>query len=246
MTDKEHDAAYAEMAAMEEAAPGDYLMTAEDAQEEQECVQQMYHGIAGTTIPAHSNSNAWTLTATGNIITDEEGEEVASIIRKHSKGFYYIISVNNDDDVHYQVYAGGFIKRTLFKMMGDHPHATFVPLAGGDNANWTQVRKRTHLPATIGAAHQEIDEAVAGFKEDDEHAKYAEEILKTNPENLKMIGGLEKLQEGVEEDGVDHQAPSIANVSAGQVLTLAHGAYAYDAKGNPVSGGTTTCHVPSG
>lgn len=142
--------------------------------------------------------NNWTLTTTGTTQPDHDREdEVAQITKKHSKNYWYTISVNDTEDVLYNVYRSGNLVHWWFKLTGKEPKlGALSDVSGG----WVSVKKRTHLPATLGAAYQEIDKAIAGHKEIMEHDEYLTEMLKTEPENLKMIEGLEKLEEGEPDD----------------------------------------------
>jgi hypothetical protein len=140
-------------------------------------------------------------TSTGNepAVYDRE-YEVEQIVKKHSKGYYYLISVNDTDDVYFMVFNGSKLAYWLHKLTNRVPPNAEKVNAGGCDGNWDIVRKRTHLPATLGAAYQEIDEVVKAhketYKETLEHDDYIAGLLDTEPENLKMIEGLEKLQEG--------------------------------------------------
>jgi hypothetical protein len=135
-------------------------------------------------------------TSTGNepAVYDRESE-VKQIVKKHSKGYYYLISVSDTDEVFFMVYHASDLAYWVHKIIGAH-----LPSAKQVTEGWGNVRKRTHLPATLGAAYQAIDEAVEAhketYKEVMEHDEYIGGLLETEPENLKMIEGLEKLQEG--------------------------------------------------
>ncbi len=172
-----------------------------------------------SSIYTYQMPNVFTGTTTGAQEFDKNYDkeyEVTKIIKKHSKGYYYIISVSDKDDVFFQIYHGGWIAYLWHKLLGV-PRPLECPIAGGagpragdDRDNWNSVRKRTHLPATLGAAYLEIDDTIEAHKEVVEHDEYAKELLKTEPENLKMIEGLERLERLQEGD------PEAATPGTGQ------------------------------
>ncbi len=151
----------------------------------------------------HSSSN-WTMTSADQPekeLVYKKEYEVNKIVKRHAnKDFFYVISVNNTDDVYHQIWEGGWFSMLLFKAMGSRKWYRNTNINDRRNTQWGAVRKRTHLPATIGATYLEIDEAIEKHVESSkvasEHDYYAEELLKTKPDNLKMIEGLEKLAEG--------------------------------------------------
>ena len=144
------------------------------------------------------DTSNWTMTTTGTTQPEYHKENmVAIIVKQHSKGYYYEITVNNYDNVRFLVYNGGKIRYLLQKLLGRSGKTI------DGEGQWFCVRKRTHLPATLGAAHLEIDKAVTDHKKAKEHSKYIKGILETEPDNLKMIEGLEKLAEGEPEADYD-------------------------------------------
>lgn len=160
------------------------------------------HGmfINAMQAPYQLNGSA-ILTTTGNTVAEYDREyEVEKVVKQHSKSYYYVLSVSDVDDVFFKIYRGNKVAWWLHKTFGAVP--SNAEDIGGDD--WNTVRKRTHLPATLGAAHKDIDDAIAEHKEVVEHDKYVAELLETEPENLKMIGDLEKLQEGEPEDEPGH------------------------------------------
>lgn len=165
----------------------------------------------------YQDHTAWTLTTTGTTQPEYDREyEVATITKKHSKKYskkyWYTISVSDTEDVHYIVYHTGNLMYWLCKLLHKEPNESL-------SHGWVSVKKRTHLPATLGAAYQEIDKVVAGHKETMEHDEYLTEMLKTDPENLKMIEGLEKLEEGEPEAEPEGASPPTAATGPGQVYT---------------------------
>jgi hypothetical protein len=153
--------------------------------------------------------------------------EVEKITKPHSKGYYYTLSVSDTDDVFFQVFNGSKIAYWLHKLTGKEPINTVQ--VGNVHNSWGTVRKRTHLPATLGAAHTTIDEAVEAHKEALAHDDYVAGLLQTDPDNLKMIEGLEKLQEGEPETD---QPPMPAygfqgNVNTGLYTTTSNSASFY-------------------
>jgi hypothetical protein len=129
----------------------------------------------------------------------QKENQVRKVVRQHSKGYYYVISVSDTDDVFYQVYNGGKLGYLSHKATG-LPHWPRDCIAA--NAVWKSIRKRTHLPATVGAAYLEIDKDIEAHKQTLEHDDYAKGVLDAEPDGLKMIEGLEKLAEGDPDDEV--------------------------------------------
>ena len=149
-----------------------------------------------------------------------EEYEVSKIVKRHTnKDYFYVISVSDTDDVFYQIWEGGWFSMLLFKAMGDRNGYRKTNVNASRNTQWDAVRKRTHLPATIGATYLEIDDAIEKHIEDSkvasDHDNYAEELLKTEPDNLKMIQGLEKLAEG--EPEADPQHGTTIGINQGNV-----------------------------
>ncbi len=173
--------------------------------------------VPATQIPTVFTGTSTTFLSDSQPNSDTMGREQVEKTAQHSKGYYYKIRVNSDDTVNYQIYEGGRLARLIYAVT----HATTGPpiwqASGAPSSEWSSVRKRTHLPATLGECYEKIDEEIAQLKEAKEHTEYAKGLLDTDPENLKMIGDLEALQEGEGDDGVDHQAPTITNVSAGTI-----------------------------
>jgi hypothetical protein len=118
--------------------------------------------------------------------------------------------VSDTDDVFFQVFAAGNVALWHHKIVG-RPFGMVKQVDSGTEGNWNTVRKRTHLPATLGAVYQEIDAAIEAHKEVVEHDDYISGLLETEPENLKMIEGLEKLQEG---DPDEVEAPAFVGYNS--------------------------------
>ena len=148
----------------------------------------------------YSLATTTTGTTTGNTTTApvySRENEVTKKVKYHSKGYYYVISVSDTDDVFYEVYNGGRVAYLFHKVLGV---STYPQTNVDGHRHYNSVRKRTHLPATVGATYLKIDKLIEEHKASLEHNDYAKGILETEPDNLKMIEGLEKLQEGEPED----------------------------------------------
>lgn len=140
-----------------------------------------------------SSSMSYTITTTGdeyNALYSRECE-VSRIIKRTKDGYFFIITVDATDDVFYRVWRGGMFPYVIAKMF-----KKFAPDIKGNRDSWNLIPKRTHLPATLGAAYEKIEEAIKEDIENMDHEQYVKDMLKTSPENLKMIGGLERLAEG--------------------------------------------------
>ncbi len=164
--------------------------------------------LGGSTSPYFAAGVIGTTTGNWPIQIEPEREliyekeyEVSKIVKRHAnKDYFYVISVSDTDDVFYQIWKGGWFSLLLFKAMGNRNGYKKKNVNDRHNTQWDAVRKRTHLPATIGATYLEIDDAIKKHIEESkvasDHDNYAEKLLKTEPDNLKMIQGLEKLAEG--------------------------------------------------
>ena len=140
--------------------------------------------------PVVSVSPNFTYTTTGDAPSYRREYEVSRIV-KRSKGYFYVISVDATDDVFFRVWKVGMFPYMIAKMF-----KRFGRDIDGNRESWNSVTKRTHLPATLGSAYEKVDEAIKEDIGNLEHDRYVKDMLKTDPENLKMIGGLERLQEG--------------------------------------------------
>jgi len=133
--------------------------------------------------------------------------QVTRIVKRDGNGYFYVISVDATDEVYYRVWKGGmtsYLFAKVFKRLGRD--------IDGNKKSWHSVTKRSHLPATLGSAYDMIESTIQEDKDEREHAAYIKDMLKTKPENLKMIGQLEELQEGdADDDAVGHQAPHHLN-----------------------------------
>ncbi len=163
------------------------------AVQQQALHQQYLNQSLGTGLTGVTSTNFTmntTMTTTGPPDYQEE-YEVSRIVKRAKGGYFYVISVDATDDVHYRVWKGGMFPYVVAKMF-----KYFAPDIDGNKSTWHSVTKRSHLPATIGSAYDRIDTAIKADIEDREHDVYIKDLLKTPADNLKMIGGLEKLQEG--------------------------------------------------
>ncbi len=157
-----------------------------------------------------SNPN-YTWTTTGNDPEWAREYEVTKIVKRAKNGYFFIISVDVSDNVFYRVWKGGWFPFLVAKTF-----KAFAADIDGNKSTWNSVTKRTHLPATIGSAYEMIDGAIKGDMEDRDHNRHIKEMLKTKPENLKMIGSLEKLAEG-DVDAKDDDPAVSSNASSNWV-----------------------------
>ena len=147
--------------------------------------------IPGGLIPGGLSGTNYTITTTGALPSWQREYEVSRIVKRAGNGYFFVISVDATDNVCYRVWKGGwfpYLVAKAFKRFGED--------IDGNRTSWNSVTQRTHLPATLGSAYEKIDAAIKGDMEDRDHDSYIKEMLKTKPENLKMIGNLEKLAEG--------------------------------------------------
>jgi len=131
---------------------------------------------------------------------------VSRIVRRYNNKYFYSISVSLTDNVYYRVWKGGifpFICAKLFRY-------SFSDDIKGNQSIWSMMKKRSHLPATIGAAYETIDQMIKNDIKERDHKVYIKGLLKTHPENLKMISGLETLQEGTVSSAAPQGPPNIS------------------------------------
>ena len=150
----------------------------------------------------------YTITTTGDGPSWQKEYEVSRIVRRAKNGYFVVITVDATDDVFYRVWRGGwfpFLVAKAFKRFGAD--------IDGNRGSWNTVTKRSHLPATLGSAYEKIDEAIKEDIENEDHEGYVKELLGTKPENLKMIGSLEKLAEG-DVDAKDDDPAVSSNASS--------------------------------
>ena len=173
---------------------------AQQAQMIQQWTTPVVQSVTGTN---------YTLTTTGTNEWRKE-YEVSRIVRRAKNGYFFAVSVDATDDVAFRVWKGGLFPFLVAKVFG-----RFGRDIHGSIGGWNTVTKRTHLPATLGSAYEKIDAAIQEDISHEGHDSYVKELLGTSPENLKMIGGLEKLAEGdvdVKED--DPSSGVSANASS--------------------------------
>jgi hypothetical protein len=106
------------------------------------------------------------------------------IMRKgHGKGYWSLIKVYEEDDtVYFKLMKGHIFKRIFWRFWN------FYFADGFDAAE-----KRDNLEATLGMAYLKIDELIEVKDKDRSHAKFVKNMMKTDPDNLKMIAGLDTL-----------------------------------------------------
>jgi hypothetical protein len=139
-----------------------------------------------------TSATNWTITTTGatTSVTHNREFEVSRIV-KREKGYFYVISVDACDEVFYRVWKGGRIPYYFAKIFG-----RFGRDIEGNNGTYQSVTKRSHLPATLGSAYDMIHADIDEDRKQRNHGKYVADMLTTPPENLKMIGDLERLDKG--------------------------------------------------
>jgi hypothetical protein len=147
-----------------------------------------------------------TLTSTGNGAFFGDGETTKKVneyktrtIRKNYKGRYYaLIKVYEDnDEVYYSINRGRGLKWMTWYL----PWWEF---------RFEGVKPRESLEATLGVTYLKIDQTLEAMKENKKHAKFVKDILKTDPDNLKMIAELDKLDKAGKESTTTSGHISIA------------------------------------
>lgn len=187
-------------------------------QKAQKAANQMYH----YTSPLFSvgSSTNFTLTTTGDSPSWVKEYEVSRIVKRTKNGYFFLISVDATDDVFYRVWKGGWFPYLVAKVF-----KRFQRDIDGNKSSWNTVTKRTHLPATLGSTYEKIDAAIKADIANEEHESYIDDLLKTKPESLKMIGSLEKLAEGDVDDTKEDPSNGVsANAASNWVAGTSIGA----------------------
>jgi len=149
--------------------------------------------ISGSIGSATGNVSGSIGPATWNHIPEHimENRKMLKVIKRFDKKYFFAITVNTDESVYFQIYNGGIFSYLFMLVTGR--------LLGGRRrvrGDWIRVSSRSHLAATLGSAYDAVEEEIARHRANKEFFKNVRDLLKTKPENLKMIGKLEKLENG--------------------------------------------------
>ena len=131
--------------------------------------------------------------------------QVSRIIKRAKNGYFYSISVDSQEQVFYRVWRGGLIPYLFYKACKLLPWLPSKRDLQGNMETWSSVQKGAHLAATLGAAYDAVDQDILDDIESRSHDNHIMDMLKTPPDNLKMIGRLDLL-DGPPMDSNPHKA----------------------------------------
>ena len=113
---------------------------------------------------------------------------ISNIITVHADRYWSVIRVNEQGQVYYKVFRGWFGGRWLYR----------CGILRGYTLYWESVLSREKLESTLGLAHLKIEELIKQDKKRLEKVEFIKAICKTDPDNLKIIAELDKLDKGIE------------------------------------------------
>lgn len=159
----------------------------------------------------------------------DHGPVVTTIKTKHDRGFWSLVRIHQDDFVDYKLMRGrwSWFKYTFFRIS---PHS----VVGNDRNHWycldDQFEKDYKLEVNLGKAFLKIDELIYNVVREEaeeveeirqkiRHRCFIKDLAKTDPENLKMIAGLKKLDDGLKEP-LDEPEDRRKWTSAGPAITF--------------------------
>ncbi len=102
--------------------------------------------------------------------------------------YWSVIRVNEQGQVYFKVFRGWFGGRWLYR----------CGLFRGQTIYWESVPSREKLESTLGLTHLKIEEVISQDKKRHENIEFIKAICKTDPDNLKIIAELDKLDKGVD------------------------------------------------
>jgi len=113
-------------------------------------------------------------------------------VTSYEDKYWSVVRVNEEGHVWYKVFRGWWGGRFLYR----------CGILRGYSLYWESIPKREKLEATLGAAYLGVDQTITDDKKRRKQIKFIQETCKTDPDNLKMISELDKLDKGVGvEDG---------------------------------------------
>lgn len=113
---------------------------------------------------------------------------VSSIITVHADRYWSVIRVNEQGQVYFKVFRGWFGGRWLYR----------CGILRGYALYWESVPAREKLESTLGLAHLRVEEMISQDKKRLENVDFIKAVCKTDPDNLKMIAELDKLDKGID------------------------------------------------
>jgi len=131
---------------------------------------------------------------------------ISNIITVHPDRYWSVIRVNEQEQVYYKVFRGWFGGRWLYR----------CGILRGYDLYWESVQSREKLESTLGLTHLKIEEMIKKDKKRLEKIDFVKAICKTDPDNLKIIAELDKLDKGIDQsydEGVAFTVSSPGTVS---------------------------------
>ena len=113
---------------------------------------------------------------------------VSNTITVHADRYWSVIRVNEQGQVYFKVFRGWFGGRWLYR----------CGILRGYTLYWESVPSREKLESTLGLTHLKIEEMISQDKKRRENVEFVKAICKTDPDNLKIIAELDKLDKGVD------------------------------------------------
>ena len=130
---------------------------------------------------------------------------VSNTITVHADRYWSVIRVNEQGQVYYKVFRGWFGGRWLYR----------CGILRGYSLYWESVPSREKLESTLGLTHLKVEEMISKDKKRRKNIEFVKEICKTDPDNLKIIAELDKLDKGINESYDEGASVAFAVSGAG-------------------------------
>lgn len=114
---------------------------------------------------------------------------ISRIITTYEDRYWSLIKVNENGQVYFKLFRGWW-GRFLYKF----------GIVRGSDLYWDSVPPRDELASTLGLTHLQIEHMIKKDLEKRASIKNIKELCTTDPDNLKMIAELDKLDKGIQID----------------------------------------------
>jgi hypothetical protein len=129
----------------------------------------------------------------------------------HGNGYWSLIRVYEyDDTVSFKLMKGSWFKRIFWRPW----HHWF---AGG----FITGEERGSLEVALGSVYLEIDERIELREKKKTHGKFVKNMMKTDPDNLKMIAGLDTLDKATKPAEAPKASGTVSSLSPTSKFTVA-------------------------
>jgi len=132
---------------------------------------------------------------------------ISRIVNTYEDRYWSIIKVNENGQVYFKIFRGWWGGRLLYK----------CGILRGTKLYWDSVPLREKLESTLGSTYLQIEHMMKKDLERRNSVKNVKELCKTDPDNLKMIAELDKLDKGTQIDDIRQDA----GVMVGPAVTVA-------------------------